>query len=132
MITQDIAVTPRGRSLPASRRPAPRAVRQLRGQARALLAILVMLAFVVPIYLTVVNAFKTNPAITSSPGSLPFHPTAGNLSAALNQPGGVLQTGLRNSLIVVVSSVAILIPLSAAFSLVSSSLERDVFNTRGL
>lgn len=116
MITQDIAVTPRDRSVPASRRPAPRAVRQLRGQARALLAILVMLAFVVPIYLTVVNAFKTNPAITSSPGSLPLHPTLGNLSAALNQPGGVLQTGLRNSLIVVVCSVAILIPLSAAFS----------------
>ena len=64
MIAQEVPVRPRNRGVPASRRTAPRAARQLRGQARALLAILVMLAFVVPIYLTVVNAFKTNPAIT--------------------------------------------------------------------
>ncbi len=117
MITQDVAVMRRdpGTTKAAASATAA-ATRKLRGQARAILAVLVMLVFVVPIYLTIVNAFKTNPAIISSPGSLPLHPTAGNLSAALHQPGGVLQTGLRNSLIVVVCSVAVLIPLGSAFS----------------
>jgi raffinose/stachyose/melibiose transport system permease protein len=102
------------RIMPA--RPARQATRPLRRSARLALALLVILAFVSPIYLTIVNAFKTNGAITSSPGSLPVHPTLGNLSAALNQPGQVLELGLRNSLIVVVCSVALLIPLGSAFS----------------
>jgi raffinose/stachyose/melibiose transport system permease protein len=101
---------------PAPRRSAGRVARQVRAQARAILAVLVILAFVIPIYLTVVNAFKTNPAINSSPGSVPLHPTLGNLSAALRQPGDVLQVGLRNSVIVVACSVALLIPLGSAFS----------------
>jgi len=96
--------------------PARRAPRALRRSARLTLAILVILAFVSPIYLTIVNAFKTNAAIASSPGSLPIHPTLSNLSAALNQPGHVLQLGLRNSLIVVVCSVGLLIPLGSALS----------------
>ena len=69
--------------------------RRLRRAARLGLALVVILAFVSPLYLTIVNAFKKNAAITSSPGSLPLHPTLGNLSAALNQPGHVLQLGLR-------------------------------------
>jgi multiple sugar transport system permease protein/raffinose/stachyose/melibiose transport system permease protein len=88
----------------------------LRGQARAILAVLVILAFIIPIYLTIANAFKTNAAINASPASLPLHPTLGNLSAALRQPGDVLQIGLRNSVIVAVCSVALLIPLGSAFS----------------
>jgi multiple sugar transport system permease protein/raffinose/stachyose/melibiose transport system permease protein len=90
--------------------------RVLRRPARLTLALLVILAFVSPIYLTIVNAFKTNAAITSSPQSLPIHPTLRNVSAALSQPGHVLELGLRNSLIVVVCSVALLIPLGSAFS----------------
>jgi raffinose/stachyose/melibiose transport system permease protein len=88
----------------------------LRGQVRATLAVLVILAFVIPIYLTIANAFKTNATINASPASLPLHPTLGNLSAAFRQPGDVLQTGLRNSIIVVICSVALLIPLGSAFS----------------
>jgi raffinose/stachyose/melibiose transport system permease protein len=116
VITQEAGVRPDPGMTAASRHRAAQMPCKLRGQARAIIAILVMLAFVVPIYLTVVNAFKTDPAIASSPGALPLHPTLGNLSAALNQPGDVLQIGLRNSLIVVVCSVALLIPLSSAFS----------------
>jgi raffinose/stachyose/melibiose transport system permease protein len=100
----------------APRRPARRAPRALRRPARLTLAILVILAFVSPIYLTIVNAFKTNAAIASRPASLPTHPTLSNLSATLNQPGHPLQLGLRNSIIVVVCSVALLIPLGSAFS----------------
>ena len=101
---------------PASSRPAARVPRAVRRPARLALALLVILAFVSPIYLTVVNAFKTNAAIAGSPGSLPVHPTLGNLSTALTQPGHVLEIGLRNSLIVVVCSVALLILLGSAFS----------------
>jgi len=88
----------------------------VRRPARLALAVLVILAFVSPIYLTVVNAFKTNSAIAASPGSLPVHPTLGNLSTALTQPGHVLEIGLRNSLVVVICSVALLILLGSAFS----------------
>jgi len=83
---------------------------------RLALALVVILAFVGPVYVMIVNAFKTNSAISSSPGSLPLHPTLSNLSAALDEPGHVLQLGLRNSLIVVVCSVGLLIPLGAALS----------------
>jgi raffinose/stachyose/melibiose transport system permease protein len=116
VITQRTAASLTSAGLAAPPRPARPAPRALRRPARLALAILVILAFVSPIYLTVVNAFKTSAAITSSPASLPVHPTLRNLSAALNQPGHVLQLGLRNSLIVVVCSVALLIPLGSAFS----------------
>jgi raffinose/stachyose/melibiose transport system permease protein len=101
---------------PVLRPPAETKGRRLRRVTRLGLAMLVILAFVSPLYLTIVNAFKRSAAITSSPGSVPLHPTLGNLSAALNQPGHVLQLGLRNSVIVVVCSVALLIPLGSVLS----------------
>ena len=116
MIAQRTAVAGVAARPPAERRQARRTSRALGRSARLTLALLVILAFVSPIYLTIVNAFKTNAAITSSPQSLPIHPTLRNVSAALSQPGHVLELGLRNSLIVVVCSVALLIPLGSAFS----------------
>jgi len=102
---------------PAPRRSlGARSPRRLKRAFRLALAVVVILAFVSPIYLTIANAFKTNAAISSSPGSLPLHPTLSNLSGALNQPGHVLQLGLRNSLVVVICSVALLIPLGSALS----------------
>lgn len=101
--------------LPAGRRPEAKK-RRLKRATRLAIALLVILAFVSPIYLTIVNAFKNNAAINSGPGSLPLHPTLSNMSAALNQPGHVLQLGLRNSMIVVVCSVALLIPLGSVLS----------------
>jgi raffinose/stachyose/melibiose transport system permease protein len=106
-VTQDTAAAPGQARWPH---------RALRRPARLTLALLVILAFVSPIYLTIVNAFKTNAAIANSPQSLPVHPTLRNVSAALSQPGHVLELGLRNSLIVVVCSVGLLIPLGSAFS----------------
>jgi raffinose/stachyose/melibiose transport system permease protein len=116
VIAQRTAPAPRTPGPPASPRPALHAPRALRRPVRLALALLVILAFVSPIYLTIVSAFKTNAAIARSPASLPLHPTLRNLSDALNQPGHVLQLGLRNSLIVVVCSVALLIPLGSGFS----------------
>ncbi len=88
----------------------------VRRQLRLPLAVVVILLFVSPIYLTIVNAFKTEGAIESSPAAPPIHPTLGNLSTALNRPDSLLQLGLRNSVIVVVCSVLLLIPLGSAFS----------------
>jgi raffinose/stachyose/melibiose transport system permease protein len=107
-----VLVSPR----PAGRQQAARKSRRLTRGTRLGIALLVILAFVSPIYLTIVNAFKSSAAINSSPGSLPLHPTLSNLSAALSQPSHVLQLGLRNSIIVVVCSVALLIPLGSALS----------------
>lgn len=115
MIAQRAATAVLVAPLPAGRRPEAKK-RRLKRAARLAIALLVILAFVSPIYLTIVNAFKNNAAINSGPGSLPLHPTLSNLSAALNQPGHVLQLGLRNSMIVVVCSVALLIPLGSVLS----------------
>lgn len=115
MIDQRAATPVLAAPLPAARRTAANK-RRLNRATRLAVALLIILAFVSPIYLTIVNAFKKNSAIGSSPGSLPLHPTLSNLSAALNQPGHVLQLGLRNSMIVVVCSVALLIPLGSVLS----------------
>ncbi|HEY3607291.1 MAG TPA: carbohydrate ABC transporter permease [Pseudonocardiaceae bacterium] len=87
-----------------------------RRQLRLPLAVVAIVVFVSPIYLTIVNAFKTEGAIESSPAAPPVHPTLGNLSTALNRPDSLLQLGLRNSVIVVVCSVLLLIPLGSALS----------------
>ncbi|MEV6843518.1 carbohydrate ABC transporter permease [Actinoplanes sp. NPDC051411] len=79
-------------------------------------AIVVILLFVSPIYLTVVNAFKHEKDIVADPAAPPLHPTLANLSTALGRPDQLLQLGLRNSLIVVVCSVLLLVPLGSAFS----------------
>ncbi|WP_371780812.1 carbohydrate ABC transporter permease [Streptosporangium subroseum] len=88
----------------------------LRSRARLVIAGVVTLLFVAPIYLTIVNAFKTQSQILDSPEALPIPPTLGNLSTALARPDGLIQLGLQNSLIDVVFSVALLIPLASAFS----------------
>ena len=100
----------------AASRPPRRVPRLLLGRARLVFAILVTLVFVSPIYLTVVNAFKHEDDIVANPAAPPIHPTLSNLATALSRPDHLVQTGLRNSLIVVVCSVLLLIPLSSAFS----------------
>ncbi|MEV4626886.1 carbohydrate ABC transporter permease [Micromonospora sp. NPDC049523] len=92
------------------------AIRRLRPRVRVIVAAAVILVFVAPIYLMIVNAFKAQPDILSSPVSLPIPPTIDNLSTALGRPDNLIQLGLRNSLVTVVCSVVLLIPLAAAFS----------------
>ncbi|WP_328911770.1 MULTISPECIES: carbohydrate ABC transporter permease [unclassified Streptomyces] len=96
-------------------RPAARG-RRLLSPARLTLAVVLVLVFVSPIYLTIVNAFKKEADIVADPAAPPVHPTLGNLSTALSRPDHLLQLGLRNSLIVVVCSVVLLVPLGSAFS----------------
>ncbi|MYS82061.1 ABC transporter permease subunit [Streptomyces sp. SID5474] len=79
-------------------------------------ATLVTLAFVSPVYLTVVNAFKPQDQIVSDPAALPVPPTTRNLTDALSRPDRIIQIGLTNSLVTVVASVILIIPIGAAFS----------------
>lgn len=103
------------RSARSPGRPSARG-RRLLSPARLTLAVVLVLVFVSPIYLTIVNAFKKEADIVADPAAPPLHPTLGNLSTALSRPDHLLQLGLRNSLIVVVCSVVLLVPLGSAFS----------------
>ncbi|MEV6299910.1 carbohydrate ABC transporter permease [Actinoplanes sp. NPDC051861] len=95
--------------------PAPSRPRR-REPFRVLIAAAVTLLFVAPIYLMLVNAFKSQEEILRNPVSLPLPPTTGNLVQALTRPDHLILIGLRNSLIVVVCSVALLVPLGSALS----------------
>ena len=77
---------------------------------------LLTLAFVSPIYLTIVNAFKSQDQIISNPAALPAPPTTHNLTDALSRPDRIIQIGLTNSAVTVIVSVLLIIPLGAAFS----------------
>jgi raffinose/stachyose/melibiose transport system permease protein len=86
------------------------------GPLRLLAAIVATLVFVSPIYITVVNAFKSENDIENNPASPPIHPTLSNITSAIGRPDELVQLGLRNSLIVVVCSIVLIIPLASAFS----------------
>ncbi|MEU6341525.1 carbohydrate ABC transporter permease [Streptomyces sp. NPDC046977] len=121
MTVQHAPARPTTRRRPRPERPAAAPgrtgrYRGLRSPVRLTAAVAVVLLFVSPIYLTVVNAFKTEEAIVANPAAPPVHPTLGNLSTALGRPDQLIQLGLRNSLIVVLCSVLLLIPLGSAFS----------------
>jgi raffinose/stachyose/melibiose transport system permease protein len=82
--------------------------------ARLAIAVLATAAFILPVYIALANAFKTQTQILSSPLSLPAPLTLDNLTTALGRHDHLVTSGLLNSLIVTVVSVAILIPLSSA------------------
>jgi len=77
---------------------------------------LLTLFFVSPIYLTTVNAFKTQDQIIRNPSAPPAPPTTHNLTDALARPDRIIQIGLANSAVTVAVSVLLIIPLGAAFS----------------
>ena len=77
---------------------------------------LVTLAFVLPIYIALSGAFKSQRQILDNPLSLPAPFTFDNILAALQRPDHLVQGGLANSLLVTALTVGILIPLSSAVS----------------
>jgi multiple sugar transport system permease protein/raffinose/stachyose/melibiose transport system permease protein len=85
-------------------------------RARLVAAGLLTLAFVSPIYLTIVNAFKFQDQIIRNPEAPPAPPTLQNLSDALSRPDRIVQIGLANPAVTVVLSLLLIIPLGAAFS----------------
>ncbi|GAA3771430.1 carbohydrate ABC transporter permease [Plantactinospora mayteni] len=90
--------------------------RRFGGRLRVLVAAAVTLLFVAPIYLMLVNAFKPQDDILANPIAPPWPPTLENITQALTRPDNLIPLGLRNSLIVAVVSVALLVPLGSAFS----------------
>jgi raffinose/stachyose/melibiose transport system permease protein len=97
--------------------PAPsRSRRAWATRGHLIAAGLLTLAFVSPIYLTIVNAFKTQDQIIRSPSAPPLPPTLHNLTDALARPDRIVQIGLANSAVTVAVSVLLIIPLGAAFS----------------
>ncbi|MFC1437311.1 carbohydrate ABC transporter permease [Streptacidiphilus sp. N1-10] len=97
--------------------PAPRTRRRVWTSRSYLVAAgLLTLAFVSPIYLTIVNAFKTQDQIVRNPAAPPAPPTLHNLTDALSRPDRIIQIGLTNSAVTVIASVLLIIPLGAAFS----------------
>jgi multiple sugar transport system permease protein/raffinose/stachyose/melibiose transport system permease protein len=80
------------------------------------LAWLLTLAFVLPIYIAISSAFKTQEQILANPLALPAPFTFDNILNALQRPDMLVQNGLLNSVLVTALSVAILIPLASAVS----------------
>ena len=76
-----------------------------RGVIARILAGLVTFAFALPLYLAVVNVFKTEEQITRYPIALPAPFTLENLHTVLTRPDNLLFEGLKNSLIITVCSV---------------------------
>ena len=83
---------------------------------RPLAATLATLAFILPVYIALTNAFKLQDQILANPLGLPAPPTFDNLSTALGRTDHLVIGGLANSLVVTVLTVGILIPLASAVS----------------
>lgn len=77
---------------------------------------LVTIAFVLPVYIALSNAFKTQAQILSNPLGLPAPFTLDNIINALSRPDQLIQEGLRNSIIVTVLTVGIVVPLASIAS----------------
>jgi multiple sugar transport system permease protein/raffinose/stachyose/melibiose transport system permease protein len=97
--------------------PAPDGSRRAwAGRGHLAAAALLTLAFVSPVYLTIVNAFKTQEQIIRNPSAPPAPPTTQNLGDALARTDKIIQIGLTNSAVTVIASLLLVIPLGAAFS----------------
>ncbi len=91
-------------------RPRPRDASQL------VVAVFATLLFVLPVYIALASAFKSQAQILSSPLGLPAPVTLDNLTTALDRRDHLVTAGVANSLVITVLSVGILIPLSSALS----------------
>jgi multiple sugar transport system permease protein/raffinose/stachyose/melibiose transport system permease protein len=79
-------------------------------------AVVVTLLFVLPVYIALASAFKSQAQILTSPLGLPAPPTLDNITTALDRRDHLVTGGVANSLVITVLSVGILIPLSSAVS----------------
>ncbi|WP_426517530.1 carbohydrate ABC transporter permease [Diaminobutyricibacter sp. McL0618] len=82
----------------------------------ALAAWIATLAFILPIYIALSSAFKTQAQIVGNPLALPIPFTFDNIVGALARPDHLVVSGLMNSIFVTAVSLVILIPLSSALS----------------
>ena len=90
--------------------------RRTRLAGHFVVAWLVTLAFVLPIYIALSSAFKSQEQILANPLALPAPFTFDNILKAIQRPDNLVTGGLANSILVTALSVAILIPLSSALA----------------
>ncbi|MEY9932161.1 raffinose/stachyose/melibiose transport system permease protein [Catenulispora sp. GP43] len=105
---------PAGPSRSPAAAPARRRAWASRGHLTA--AGLLTLAFVSPLYLTIINAFKSQDQIVRNPSAPPAPPTLHNITDALGRSDKIIQIGLTNSAVTVLASVLLVVPLGSAFS----------------
>jgi raffinose/stachyose/melibiose transport system permease protein len=87
-----------------------------RDAGQFVVAVVATLLFILPVYIALVSAFKSQGQILSSPLGLPAPLTFDNLTTALDRGDHLVTAGVANSLVITVLSVAILIPLSSALA----------------
>ncbi len=87
-----------------------------RNAGQFVVALVATLLFVLPVYIALTSAFKSQAQILSSPLGLPAPPTLDNVATALGRGDHLVTAGVANSLVITVLSVGILIPLSSALA----------------
>lgn len=83
-----------------------RAQAAARSATRYIAAILVAALFATPLYIAVVNAFKTNAQIAASPAAIPAPITLDNFIRVFKSPSGYFWQGLLTSTAIVVPTLA--------------------------
>lgn len=84
--------------------------------ARLVFAAVATFLFVLPIYIALTSAFKSQSDILANPLALPAPLTFDNVTTALERHDHLVTGGLANSLVITIVSVGILIPLASAVS----------------
>ncbi|MFJ6324816.1 MULTISPECIES: carbohydrate ABC transporter permease [unclassified Rhizobium] len=90
--------------------------RKFFGAGHLAISWLITFAFVMPIYIALASAFKSQEQILANPLALPSPFTLDNLIKALSRPDRFVQLGLMNSALVTGITLVILIPFAAAAS----------------
>jgi raffinose/stachyose/melibiose transport system permease protein len=80
---------------------------------RYIIAILAVFTYAVPLYIAVVNAFKTNAQIASSPVALPAPFTLDNIVEVFTNPDSDMVGTLLRTVLVTASSVALIVLLGS-------------------
>ncbi|MEA2026622.1 MAG: carbohydrate ABC transporter permease [Chloroflexota bacterium] len=80
---------------------------------RIVLSAVVVGLFALPLYVAVVNVFKTNDQIMRAPLALPDPFSMENLLDGMTRSDNLLWTGFFNSLVIAVSTVVLVVPVAA-------------------
>jgi raffinose/stachyose/melibiose transport system permease protein len=76
-----------------------------RNAGQFVVALVATLLFVLPVYIALASAFKSQAQILSSPLGLPAPATLDNLTTALDRGDHLVTAGVANSLVITVLSV---------------------------
>ncbi|KIF78505.1 ABC transporter permease [Streptomyces sp. 150FB] len=85
----------------------------LRNKSHLVGAWLITLAFILPVYVALVSAFKKQDQILSNPAGPPIPFTFDNIVKALQRPDNLVEAGLLNSVLVTAATLVIIVPLSS-------------------